>query len=227
MKRLFFLLSIFLLISCGNSSNSEEFMSATEGRYLFNANETIQVSYVEGVMNIRWRDQDMIPVKLNDSSFYLKKMNEKLVFHSKPEMRIVLAEKREHEGEKFVFVKLGSDEKTPKEYFDNKEYDKALNAYLAIQKKDSLDSAIQWYRINDAAHDLLRSDNKEEAFEMFKINIALYPDLPRSYRNYGYALIESKDTVGAIKNYRKALSINPNDNRALAFFERIERKIDE
>ena len=74
-------------------------------------------------------------------------------------------------GEKFVFTKLSANEKTPKEYFDNKEYSKALEGYLAIQKKDSLDSAIQWYRINNAAHDLLRSDKKEDAFEMFKINI--------------------------------------------------------
>ena len=33
---------------------------------------------------------------------------------------------------------------------------------------------------------------------MFKINIELYPNLPKSYRNYGYALIESKDTTQSL-----------------------------
>ena len=166
----------------------------------------------------------MTPIKANDSSFYLKEMNEKLVFISKPEMHIELAPKREHEGEKFHFSKLSKNEKTPMEYFKDKEYDKALKGYLAIQKRDSLDSSIEWREINRTAHRYFESGKKEEAFELFKINIELYPHLPRSYRNYGYALIESKDTINAIENYRKALAINPNDNRALSFFERIEKK---
>lgn len=222
MKRVFYLLSISLLISCGNSTNSAEFMEATEGRYLFNSDETIEVYFTEGVLNVKWRGKDLTPIKASDSAFYVKDMNEKLVFVSEPEMHIELAPKREHEGRKYRFTKLKKGEKTPTEYFENKEYDKAKAAYLAIQKKDSNNVSIRWGNINSRAHDYFDDGKKEEAFELFKINIELYPDLPRSYRNYGYALIESKDTIGAIENYRKALAINPNDNRALSFFERIE-----
>ena len=227
MKRYFYLLSMFLLISCGNSTNSAEFMESAQGRYLFNSDETIEVYFKEGVMNVKWRDRDMTPIKANDSSFYLKDMNEKLIFVSQPEMHIELAPKREHEGKKYSFTKLKKGQKTPAEYFDNKEYSKAREAYLAIQKKDSNDVSIRWGFINRKAHDLFNDDQKEAAFELFKINIELYPNLPRSYRNYGYALIESKDTANAILNYRKALAIDPNDNRALSFFERIDKKIDD
>ncbi len=224
MKRLFYALSIFLFISCGDSKNSAEFISEAQGRYLFNSNEAIEIYFEESIMKVKWRGQDMTPIKANDSAFYLKEMNEKLVFVSKPEMHIELAEKREHEGRKYSFLKLKEGSKTPSEYFKSKEYDKALSAFLAAQKRDSLDPAISWRRINRTAHNYFESGKKEEAFEMFKINIELYPNLPRSYRNYGYALIESQDTVGAVENYRKALAIDPNDNRALSFFERIENK---
>ncbi len=224
MKRLFFLLSIFLLISCGSSTNSEEFMSLAEGRYLFNANETIEVTFKEGVMNINWRDQDMIPVKLNDSSFYLKKMNEKLVFHSNPNMRIELAEKREHEGEKFVFTKLSANEKTPKEYFDNKEYDKALNAYLEIQKKDSLDRNIRQWSINDAGYRFLRAKKYEEAEAMFKINIALYPKSSNTYDSMGDLFRAQKDTVKAIEFYKKALAINPERRSSQRRLDQLTKK---
>ena len=224
MKRLFYFLSISLLISCGNSNNSAEFIEATEGRYLFNSDETIEVYYNEGILNVKWRGRDITPIKASDSAFYVKDMNEKLVFISKPEMHIELAPKREHDGKKYYFTKLAKGEKTPAEYFKNGEYEKALNGYLAIQKKDSNNVSIRWSNINRRAHNYFDDGKKEAAFELFKINIELYPKLPRSYRNYGYALIESQDTIGAIENYRKALAINPNDNRALSFFERIEGK---
>lgn len=224
MKRLFFLLSLFLITSCGNHSNSEEFMSATKGRYLFNANETIEISYVDEIMNIRWRGQDMIPVKLNDSSFYLKTMNEKLVFHSKPEMRIVLAEKREHEGEKFIFTKLGSEEKTAKEHFDNKDYDKALNAYLDIQKKDSLDRNIDELFMNKRGYNYMRDDKYEEAEAIFKINIALYPKSSNTYDSMADLYVEMKDTVKAIEFYKKALAINPERGNSQNMIKRLTKK---
>jgi tetratricopeptide (TPR) repeat protein len=224
MKRIFYLLSILLLISCGNSKNSPEFMSSVEGRYLFNSIESIEVYFKDDILKVKWRGLDVAPLKVSDSSFYLKEMNEKLVFISKPEMHIELAPKREHDGEKFNFSKLKKGEKTPKEYFENKEYEKALTGYLAIQQKDSLDATIRWNEINNSAHHYFENDKKEEAFELFKINIKLYPKKPSVYRNYGYVLLRVKDTANAIINYRKALDINPDDYRALSFFERIKKK---
>ena len=224
MKRIFYLLSIFLLISCGNSKNSPEFMAQTEGRYLFNSTEAIEIYFQEDILKVKWRGQDVTPIKANDSSFYVKEMNEKLVFISKPEMHIKLAPKREHEDRVYTFNKLAKGEKTPIEYFKNKEYDKALAGYLSIQQKDSLDPSIRWRQINNSAHNHFENGRNEEAFELFEINIKLYPNKPAVYRNYGYALLEVKDTVNAIKNYRKALSINPDDQRALSFFERIKKK---
>ena len=209
MKRLFYFLSILLLISCGNSGNTEEFISTTTGRYLFNTNETIEVSFDDSVMTVKWRGQTMQPVKVNDSSFYLKEMNEKLVFYTKPNLRIELASKREHEGEKFVFVKLGENEKTPSEHFADKEYDKALQGYLEIQKKDSLDRNISEWRINDLGYRFLREKKYDEAEAMFKINVALYPKSSNTYDSMGDVYRAKKDTVRAIEFYKKALEINP------------------
>ncbi|MFY0629567.1 MAG: hypothetical protein JXR05_04240 [Flavobacteriaceae bacterium] len=224
MKRIFYFLSILFLISCGNSTNSADFIASSEGRYLFNSDEAIEIYFEESVMKVKWRGKDMTPIKASEGSFYLKEMNEKLVFVSEPEMHIELAPKREHEGEIFHFSKLKKGEKTPSEYFKNKEYQKAMDGYLVIQKKDSLSRTIRWRSINNLAHRYFSRDKKEEAMELFKINIALYPNKPAAYRNYGYALLEVKDTINAIKNYRKALSIDPDDYRALSFFERIKKK---
>ena len=80
-------------------------MNTSKGKYLFNSNETIEVYFKDGILKITWRGKNLKPIKVNDSSFYVKEINEKLVFMSKPEMHIELAEKREHKGEKFYFKK--------------------------------------------------------------------------------------------------------------------------
>ena len=226
MKRIFYFLSIIFLISCGNSKNSPEFIKITEGRYLFNSNETLEVYFEEDVLKVKWRGQDMTPIKANDSSFYLKEMNEKLVFISKPEMHIELAEKREHEGEKFNFSKLSEGIKTPLEYFKNKEYEKALEAYLAVQKKDSLDPTIREWSINQTGYQYLRSNKFEEAKEIFKINIALYPHKSNVYDSMGDVFTREKDTVKAIEYYQKSLAINPENRGALRNLKKLKKNND-
>ena len=81
--------------------------------------------------------------------------------------------------------------------------------------------------MNDLARNYYFDNQKEKAFELYKINIALYPNKPAAYRNYGYYLMEEKDTANAVINYRKALAIDPNDGRALSFFERIQKSTDD
>lgn len=224
MKRYFFVFSILCIIfSCTSSKNSDEFITATEGKYLFNSDESIEVYFEDQEMRVKWRGKDMKPIKASDSAFYLRDMNEKMVFVAQPEMHIKLAPKREHEGKTYNFPKMKQNEKTPSEYFTNKEYKKALAGYLAIQKRDSLDPTINWWSINQRAHDYLDSGKSEVALELFDINTQLYPKKPAVFRNYGYAFMEIQDTVNAVKNYKIALSINPDDQRAIRFLDKIKK----
>ena len=223
MKRVFYFLSMLLFISCGNSANSPEFIEATKGRYLFNSNDVIEISYASDTMKVKWRGQEIIPLKIGDSTFFLQEVNEKFVFVTKPKVYIQLVENKRFKGRKQILPKLKSGEKTPGEYFQNQEYEKALESYLAIQKIDSLDKTIEWWSLNNEARRYFEGGQREKAYELFKINIALYPNNPAAYRNYGFVLMEAKDTANAIVNYRKALAINPDDHRALSFFERLQK----
>ena len=224
MKRVFYLLSIFLLISCGNSKNSPEFIEQVEGRYLFNSIETLEVYFNEDVLKVKWRGQDMTPIKANDSSFYLKEMNEKLVFISTPEMHIELAEKREHDGKKFHFSKLAKGEKTPMEYFKDREYNKALLGYQAIQKKDSSDQSVNQWVINGIGYDYMRQNKYDEAKEIFQINIALHPKSSNPYDSMGDLYRELNDTIKAVEYYKKALDINPENRSSKRQLKRLTKE---
>ena len=226
MKSIFYLICICILISCSNSKNTSEFIKTVEGRYLFNSNETLEVYFIEDVLKINWRDKDMTPIKVNDSSFYLKEMNEKLIFISTPDAHIELAEKREHEGEKFYFIKLTAGEKTALEYFKNKEYTKSLNAYKALQKKDSLDPTIQEWDLNRTGYKYLKANEFEKAKAIFKINIALYPEKSNVYDSMGDAFKKENDTLKAIEYYEKSIAINPENRNSVKNLKKLKKGIE-
>ena len=223
MKSFLYIISLCFFISCNNSKNTQEFMNTSKGKYLFNSNETIEVYFKDGILKIKWRGKNLKPIKVNDSSFYVKEINEKLVFMSKPEMHIELAEKREHKGEKFYFKKIAQEEKTALEYFKNKEYTNALNAYIKIQQNDSLDPVIDLYRLNRMGYKYMRANKIAEAKELFLINIALYPNKSLVYDSMGDAFKKENDTVKAIEYYKKSLVINPENRNSLRNLEKLKR----
>lgn len=220
MKRILLLLAIAIFTSCGNSNNSPEFIDAVTGNYLFNADESIGIDFVENEMIVRWRDRENIkPLKVNDSTFYIKDMNEKFIFIMNPTVHIQLAEKREHKGKIYSFHKMVDGLKTPREYLLNKEFDKALEGYLAIQQKDSLNRTIREGTFNRFGYQMLNDKKYELAIDIFKINTKLYPNSSNTYDSLGEAFWRLKDTIKAKENFNKALSINPENKRALRFIK--------
>lgn len=221
MKRIIYILAIFLFISCGNSKNSPEFIKAVTGNYQFNSDESIGISFQENDLIVRWRGKENIkPLKVNDSTFYIKEMNEKFIFVMHPKVHIKLATKREHKGEEYSFEKLAIGEKAPREYLLNGEYKKALQGYLIIQKKDSLDRTIRERTFNNLGYRAIREKNYKKAIELFKINTKLHPNSSNTYDSLGEAYWYLKDSAKAKESFKKALSINPENRRAIRFIKK-------
>ncbi|MFC4269041.1 tetratricopeptide repeat protein [Polaribacter marinivivus] len=224
-KTLFILFTFILLTSCTSQKNSDSFIEATSGRYLFNANEVLEIYFEDAIMHAKWRGNDDIELlKVNDSAFYMKELNEKMLFVSKPKMHIELAPKTEHKGVIYRFDKMEKGEKTPSEYFNDKEYDKALTAFKTIKEKDSLNPNVSERRLNTLAYRFLRNEEYEEAKELFKINMALYPNSSNVYDSMGDLYFSKKDTVNAIIYYKKALAINPENRSSKARLSRLTKK---
>ena len=163
-------------------------MKATSGRYLFNVNEVLEIYFENTKMHAKWRGNDDIELlKINDSTFYMKELNEKMLFVSKPKMHIELAEKTEHKGIKYNFKKMELDEKIASEYFIDKEFDKALVAFKKIQQEDSLSPVIREWSINRLGYDFIRKDDFNSAIEIFKINAELYPRSSSVFNSLGEA----------------------------------------
>lgn len=114
--------------------------------------------------------------------------------------------------------------KTANEYFKAEEYQKAKEAYLKIQQKDSLNFLIEEYKINRLGYQFIRKDENDKALELFKINVALYPKSSNVYNSLGEAYFLKKDTVNAIANFKKSLEINSENKNSKKFLERLTQK---
>lgn len=221
----FFILTIFIFstFSCTSKKNPPEFIKKATGRYYFNADEVIEVHFTDAKLLLNWRNQNLNPLKLNDSTFYVREMNEKLIFNS-VKNNIELATKREHKGKKYVFNKMKEGEKTPSEYLTQNNYEMALNGYLNIKKTDSLNPVIKERNLNRLGYRYIRNDDFDKAINVFKINTILYPNSSNTFDSLGDAYVRVKDTMNAIDNYKKALAINPENRSSKRNLKKLTRK---
>jgi TolA-binding protein len=217
-----------LFYGCSNNANNPEFIKKATGRYLYNSDEVIQVYFEDNEMFMDWRGAKKIkPLKVDDATFFVKEMNEKIQFLTNPANQkayMVLIPKEENAPIVYNFMKLNEDEKVPSEYLENKEFDKALEGYLAIKKKDSLDTSIDEKYVNSLGYKTLRDKNFELAITIFKINVALYPNSSNVYDSLGEAYLKSGDTLKSIENYKIAVTFDSGNNRAKNQLKKLQKK---
>lgn len=229
MKPNHFLLLLFitLFISCSKTTITPEFIKQTEGRYLYNPDETIEVYFDKNELLMKWRGAERItPMNLGDNVFFIKEMNEKVQFQVNPVDKIqylCLIPKEKDAPIDYNFRKLNSEEDVPSVYLKNKEYDKALKGYIAIKEKDTANLYTKESNFNSLGYRELREKKYADAIEIFKINTVLYPESDNVFDSLADAYKKSGDTIKAIENYKKALAIDSGNRRAKEFVEKYDQ----
>lgn len=77
-------------------------------------------------------------------------------------------------------------------------------------------------QINGFGYELIRIKRLDDAVNMFKLNVSLYPDSSNVYDSLGEAYMLKGEKELAIKNYKKSLELDPENNNAKAMIKRIE-----
>ncbi|AOW19902.1 tetratricopeptide repeat protein [Urechidicola croceus] len=223
------LILLFFTFGCSNnSSNSPEFITQSSGKYLFNPDETIEIYFEENELLMKWRGANEIkPMKIDNNTFFVKEMNEKIQFLTNPSdnrLYISLVPKEKNQSIEYNFRKLNEGENIPSMYLENNQFDKALIGYLSIQKSDSLSPAIQENYLNSKGYNLLRTDNTDQAINIFKVNTKLYPNSSNVYDSLGDALLQKGDTIEALKNFKKSLELDSGNKKAKRLIEKMTTK---
>lgn len=227
LKYFIFTVALILIFSCTNKTNTPEFIKKTSGNYLYNSDEVIQIYFEDNELLMKWRGANNIkPLKVNNTTFFVKEMNEKIQFLTNPSNKqdyIVLVPKDENKPLEYNYKKLLENEIIPSEYLKNNEYNKALEGYLAIQKNDSLDPSIKENIFNRLGYKELRNKNNEKAIQIFKINVELYPSSSNVFDSLGEAFMKNGDTAKAIINYQKSLELDSGNSRAKRQLKKLQK----
>ena len=217
----------FLILQCKLEKTDIAFINEISGRYLFNEDELIKVYNNNDELHIDWRGTKNIkPLQIDRNTFFIKEINNKIqfVFNSKDSIDyIVLVPKDKEEEINFDYPKMAKNQKLPKEYLQDNQFDKALEAYQKIKQKDSLNPIIDRSHINRLGYYELRNENFEMAINYFKINVNLYPKSSNVYDSLGEAFMKSGDTITAIEYYSKAISINPENRSSKRQLDKLKK----
>ena len=78
--------------------------------------------------------------------------------------------------------------------------------------------------LNVYGYFLISENRIEEAIEIFKLNVALYPKSWNTYDSLGEAYLKSGNKELAIKNYKKSLELNPSRTKTLDVIKQLQEK---
>ncbi|MDU8885440.1 tetratricopeptide repeat protein [Yeosuana sp. MJ-SS3] len=218
-KPLFILFLFILISSCSKTVNySPEHIKNTSGRYLYNQEEVIDVYYEDNELFLKWKGAEKIkPVIMNENVFFVADMYAKLHFVQHPETKERYLSKIPKDNENLItydYLKVSDSFKTPRMYLNDKEYKKAFKAYLEIKKQDSTSVLIDEGELNRLGYQLLRNNENEDAIDVFKMNVALYPGSSNVYDSLAEAYLKSGDSLRAYNNYKIASEMNSDNERA-------------
>ncbi|WP_034057583.1 tetratricopeptide repeat protein [Lacinutrix jangbogonensis] len=229
-KLFFYTLLFTLMLACGKSADySPEFIKDTTGRYLFNANEVIEVYFENNELFLKWRGAEKIePLYLDKNTYFIKEMNKKVQFLKPVGSQVyVISEVLEDdalEAKQISYKKLPDVVQVPSTYLKNKEYEKALKGFLKIQKDDSTSAFVRENGFNRLGYNKLNEKKYDEAIAVFKINVALYPKSDNVYDSLADAYLINGDSLEAYNNYKKALQYNNGNRRAKRFVTAYDKK---
>jgi tetratricopeptide (TPR) repeat protein len=226
---LFSLFFIVILSSCSKSIDyTAEHIEQTSGRYLYNQDEVIDVYYKNNTLFLKWKGAEKIePVITGDNIFFVADMYTKLHFVQHPETKkryLSIISKEDENLITYDYLKVSDSFITPRIYFTNKEYKKALAGYLEIKKQDSTSVLIEERQVNRIGYKLLGDNEIEKAIEVFEMNVALYPKSDNVYDSLANAYLQQGDSLQAFNNFKKALEYNNGNIRAKKFVEAYNEK---
>ncbi|EDP70266.1 beta-lactamase [Flavobacteriales bacterium ALC-1] len=228
-KTLFLLLAA-LILSCSPSVEySEKFKKETAGKYLYNLEELIRVSYDDNRLFLNWKGGKIEPIATGENEFFVADMYTKLRFVQHPETKERYLSKIQEDNQDKItydYLKVPDSYKTPSTHLKEGNYEEALAGYLEIKGLDSTSVYIEEWDFNSKGYQHMRKREYQKAIDVLRINVALHPNSANVYDSLGEAYLLSGDSLKAYDNYKKTLELNSGNKRAQKYIDTYQKKVE-
>ena len=131
---------------------------------------------------------------------------------------IELLEMKETSLQKEMMAALFED---PKAEDAKPNLDKALEVYNSLKEGEFKNLYYSQGDLNSIGYRLLKKF-PNDALEIFKLNVKLYPEAGNPYDSLAEAYMMLDDSENAIKYYEKALELDPENKNAVAMLEKLK-----
>lgn len=101
-------------------------------------------------------------------------------------------------------------------------YNNAISEAKKIRKRNS-EVEMAEKEINSWGYKLLKENRMNDALEIFKLNVFLYPASANAYDSLGEIYAELDETEKAIKNYEHSLKLNPQNLNAVQQIKKLSK----
>ena len=100
----------------------------------------------------------------------------------------------------------------------------ALQSYRTLKQSD--DYYVSESQLNALGYRLLGMKKVREAIEIFKLNVEAYPQSANVYDSLGEAYMIDGDRELAVRNYQRAVELNPQNANAVEMLKKLRRADD-
>jgi len=100
----------------------------------------------------------------------------------------------------------------------------ALKQYRQLKDTNPEDYIFSEGQLNNLGYQLLGRERIKDAIEIFKLNVAAFPEASNPYDSLGEGYMKNGDKELAIKNYKKSLELNPDNTNAVEMLKQMENQ---
>ena len=105
---------------------------------------------------------------------------------------------------------------------NEKGVESAIKQYRELKNSKSNEYDFSESELNSAGYQLMRTGKGEQAVEIFKLNVEMFPQASNPYDSLGEAYAAAGEKELAIKNYKRSVELDPKNTGALAAIKRLE-----
>ncbi len=196
------------------------------GRYRINDNRLIEVYQNNKQLISKVLGEEPIElIRISDSSYVRRDSERRIRFQPDSEnetMNILFLDANDG-AVVSTFSRMENDKKIPFEFLVEGNFNKSLEAYQALMKEDAKNPAVNENNLNNLGYGFLSNDQSKIAQDVLKVNMILYPDSFNVYDSYAEACMKLGEIDLAIKNYKKSLDLNPENNNAVEMLKELQK----
>jgi S-formylglutathione hydrolase FrmB len=100
----------------------------------------------------------------------------------------------------------------------------AVAEYRKLRSKFAGKYLFSQNQLNRLGYELLGMDKIEDAIEIFKLNVEMFPESSNPYDSLGEAYLKAGNKELALKNYKKSVELDPQNTSGIEAIEKLEGK---